>query len=119
MDDVLGLLGIVLFCACVIALAAAVTWLVVKLSPAKKAKPAGAARSRQPSSLDRRERQDVVERRVVEVVRLGDGLVRDLAVDDVHAERERRIPRDRLAQAVVRDRLDVRAASRSSTPSSP
>jgi hypothetical protein len=36
---VLGLVGIVVFCACVIALAAAITWLVVKLSPAKKAKP--------------------------------------------------------------------------------
>jgi hypothetical protein len=31
--NVLGLLGIVLFIACVIALAAGVTWLVVKLSP--------------------------------------------------------------------------------------
>jgi hypothetical protein len=29
----LGLLGIVVFIACVIALAAAVTWLVVKVSP--------------------------------------------------------------------------------------
>jgi hypothetical protein len=40
MTTVLGLVGIVLFCICVIALAAGVTWLVVKLSPAKKAKPA-------------------------------------------------------------------------------
>jgi len=39
MTTVLGLVGIVLFCICVIALAAGVTWLVVKLSPAKKAKP--------------------------------------------------------------------------------
>ena len=39
METVLGLLGIVVFAACVIALAAAVTWLVVKLSPAKSAKP--------------------------------------------------------------------------------
>jgi hypothetical protein len=30
----LGLLGIVVFIACVIAIAAAVTWLVVKISPA-------------------------------------------------------------------------------------
>jgi hypothetical protein len=40
--NVLGVLGIFVFCACVIALAAAVTWLVVKLSPnpnAKKTKP--------------------------------------------------------------------------------
>jgi hypothetical protein len=40
MENVLGLVGIVVFCACVIALAAAVTWLVVKLSPTKEAKPA-------------------------------------------------------------------------------
>jgi flagellar biogenesis protein FliO len=40
MLTVLGLVGIVVFCICVIALAAAVTWLVVKLSPSKAAKPA-------------------------------------------------------------------------------
>ena len=34
----LGLVGIVFFCAAVIALAAGVTWLVVKLSPSKSAK---------------------------------------------------------------------------------
>jgi len=39
MMTVLGLIGILAFCAAVIALAAAVTWLVVKLSPSKKAKP--------------------------------------------------------------------------------
>jgi hypothetical protein len=39
MMTVLGLLGIALFCTAVIALAALVTWLVVKLSPAKKPKP--------------------------------------------------------------------------------
>jgi hypothetical protein len=39
MLTVLGLIGIVLFCTAVIALAAGVTWLVVKLSPAKAAKP--------------------------------------------------------------------------------
>jgi hypothetical protein len=39
MMTVLGLVGIVLFCACVIALAAGITWLVVKLSPSKAAKP--------------------------------------------------------------------------------
>jgi hypothetical protein len=33
--DVLGLLGIAVFVACVIALAAGVTWVVVKLFPAK------------------------------------------------------------------------------------
>jgi hypothetical protein len=36
MIDVLGLLGMFLFCACVISLAAAVTGLVVRLSPSKK-----------------------------------------------------------------------------------
>jgi len=35
MMDALGLLGMLLFIACVIALAAAVTWLVVRYSPAK------------------------------------------------------------------------------------
>jgi hypothetical protein len=35
MDAVLGLLGLVVFAACVIAFAAAMTWVVVKLSPAK------------------------------------------------------------------------------------
>ena len=34
MDAVLGLLGLVVFAACVIALAAAMTWVVVRLSPA-------------------------------------------------------------------------------------
>jgi hypothetical protein len=43
MMTVLGLLGIALFCTAVISLAAGVTWLVVKLSPAKKPKPAAPA----------------------------------------------------------------------------
>jgi hypothetical protein len=34
-DAVLGLLGLVVFAACVILLAAATTWLVVRISPAK------------------------------------------------------------------------------------
>jgi hypothetical protein len=34
-DVALSLLGLIVFCACVIALAAATTWLVVKVSPAK------------------------------------------------------------------------------------
>jgi flagellar biogenesis protein FliO len=34
--DVLGLLGMLAVCAFVIALAAGVTWLVVKFSPAKR-----------------------------------------------------------------------------------
>ena len=35
----MGLIGIVLFCASVIALAAGITWSVVKLLPAKPRKP--------------------------------------------------------------------------------
>jgi hypothetical protein len=42
--NVLGVLGIALFIVCVIALAASITWLVVKISPTpgskKKPKPA-------------------------------------------------------------------------------
>jgi hypothetical protein len=34
--DVLGVLAMIVFCACVITLAAGVTWLVVKYSPTKK-----------------------------------------------------------------------------------
>jgi len=34
--DALGLLGMVFFIACVIALAAGITWVVVKYSPAKR-----------------------------------------------------------------------------------
>jgi hypothetical protein len=34
--DVLGLIGMVAFIAVIVALAAAVTWLVVKVSPAKQ-----------------------------------------------------------------------------------
>ena len=36
MDTVLGLIGIVVFAAAVIALAAGVTWVVVKVSPSEK-----------------------------------------------------------------------------------
>jgi hypothetical protein len=36
MMNVLGLLGMLVFCACVITLAAAITWLVVRFSPAKR-----------------------------------------------------------------------------------
>jgi hypothetical protein len=34
--DALGLLGMLVFIACVIALAAAITWLVVRYSPTKR-----------------------------------------------------------------------------------
>jgi hypothetical protein len=36
MMNVLGLLGMVVFCAAVITLAAGITWIVVRFSPAKK-----------------------------------------------------------------------------------
>ena len=39
MGTVLGLLGIAAFIICTITVAAAVTWVVVRLSPAKKPKP--------------------------------------------------------------------------------
>jgi hypothetical protein len=39
MKDVLGLLAFVLYIAIVIGVAAGVTWIVVRLSPAKKPKP--------------------------------------------------------------------------------
>jgi hypothetical protein len=35
----LGLIGLVVFIACVIAIAATVTWVVVKISPAPGSKP--------------------------------------------------------------------------------
>jgi hypothetical protein len=35
-DAVLGLLGLIVYAACVIAFAAACTWLVVKISPSGK-----------------------------------------------------------------------------------
>jgi uncharacterized membrane protein (DUF485 family) len=35
-DTVLGLIGLIVFIVCVILLAAATTWLVVKVSPAKR-----------------------------------------------------------------------------------
>ena len=108
MDDVLGLLGLVLFIVCVIALAAAVTWLVVKISPPRSPK-----KPSRPSLLDRRERQDVLERRVLEAVRLGDGFVRDLPVEHVDALRERRVAGDRLARARCPRSPRRTAASRS------
>jgi hypothetical protein len=36
MTSALGLLGLIAYISCTIALAAAITWLVVKLSPARK-----------------------------------------------------------------------------------
>ena len=39
MSTVLGLIGLAVFIACVIAVAASVTWVVVKISPAPGAKP--------------------------------------------------------------------------------
>jgi hypothetical protein len=40
MDTVLGLLGLIVYIAGVISFAAGITWLVVRLSPAKEPKPA-------------------------------------------------------------------------------
>jgi len=39
MKDALGLLAFVLYCAVVVGVAAGITWVVVRLSPAKKPKP--------------------------------------------------------------------------------
>jgi hypothetical protein len=36
-DAILGLLGLIVFAACIIVIAAACTWAVVKLSPARNA----------------------------------------------------------------------------------
>jgi hypothetical protein len=41
MDAFLGLVGLVIFSVCIIVLAAGMTWLVVKMSPARGAKPSG------------------------------------------------------------------------------
>jgi hypothetical protein len=53
-ENILGLLGIVVFIVCVIALAASVTWAVVRISPkpgAKQRKAAAAAEAAEtPSS---------------------------------------------------------------------
>ena len=38
MDQVLGLLGLLVYIAVIVALAAGITWLVVKLSPSKSQK---------------------------------------------------------------------------------
>ena len=55
----------------------AITWLVVRFTPEKPV-------------LDARERKNVLEARVLDAVRLGDRLVRDLAFEDVDAAGERR-----------------------------
>jgi hypothetical protein len=39
MGSVLGVLGLIVFCVCVISFAAGMTWLVVKAFPQKKPKP--------------------------------------------------------------------------------
>ena len=39
MDAILGLVGLIIFSVCIIVLAAGTTWLVVKMSPARGAKP--------------------------------------------------------------------------------
>jgi hypothetical protein len=42
MDTVLGLIGLVIYIAVIVSLAAGVTWVVVKLSPSKSQKQADA-----------------------------------------------------------------------------
>jgi hypothetical protein len=42
MLNILGLLGFVAFILCIIGAAAAITWLVVKISPSKKPEPPAA-----------------------------------------------------------------------------
>ena len=39
MGSVLGVLGLIIFCVCVISFAAGITWLVVKVFPQGKKKP--------------------------------------------------------------------------------
>ncbi len=38
MDAILGLVGLIIFSVCIIVLAAGMTWVVVKISPARGAK---------------------------------------------------------------------------------
>jgi FlaG/FlaF family flagellin (archaellin) len=38
-ETILGLLGVLVFIACTIILAAAITWVVVRVTPAEKPKP--------------------------------------------------------------------------------
>ncbi len=38
MDAILGLIGLIIFSACIVVLAAGMTWVVVKISPAGGAK---------------------------------------------------------------------------------
>jgi len=45
MADALGLIGLVVFIVCVIALAASITWLVVQISPSPAKKRAKAAKA--------------------------------------------------------------------------
>jgi hypothetical protein len=39
MENVLGVLAFILFCLCVVGVAAGITWVVVRLSPSKKPPP--------------------------------------------------------------------------------
>ena len=41
MDTLLGLIGLIVFSVCIVVLAAAMTWVVVKISPASGAKRGG------------------------------------------------------------------------------
>jgi hypothetical protein len=43
LTNVFGVIGVLIFCACVIGIAAAATWAVVKVSPSKAKKEAESA----------------------------------------------------------------------------
>ena len=71
---VLDFFGLAVYIVGVIAMAAGVTWLVVRISP-----------TRDPEADEDDLAQDTLERRVLEVVRLGDRAVGDLPADHVDA----------------------------------
>ena len=50
MEEVLGLLGLLVYIVVIIALAAGVTWIVVKLSPSKSQKQLEARQQKQSAS---------------------------------------------------------------------
>ena len=115
MDTVLGLIGLAVFIVVRRSRSPpASTWLVVKLTPrAKAARPSRSAAAR-PATSGRTSSSGVKSRPCASAT----ASYVILPVEHVDAARERRVARDRLGEAVVGDRLDVRAASRSSAPSS-
>ena len=112
-STVLGLLGLVGFIVGILALSAGATALTVKISPTRQVGTIFPARAALGEPMRDLGRERVGERRVRQPVRLGDGLVRDLAVDHVDALGEGGVRGDRRPQALVGDRLCVGQASRS------